>query len=126
MSKKDKKQQNIETQNNAPKQNVFQKLRAWFRRSSFVAKVEVFLKKAWQYFLFGLECLLPIKHVKKLTYDKLRYDQQKVIISLLFLLPVMFGFCLFFLYPLVRSLIMSFGIKISGSLSALSKISANA
>ena len=109
MSKKDKKQKNIETQNNAPKENVLQKLRAWFRRSSFVAKVEVFLKKAWQYILFGLECLIPIKHVKKLTYDKLRHDQQKIIISLLFLLPVMFGFCLFFLYPLVRSLIMSFG-----------------
>ena len=109
MSKKEKKQKNIETQDNAPKQNIFQRFKAWFRRSSFIAKVEVFFKKAWQYVLFGLECLLPIKHVRKLTYDRLRHDQQKVVVSLIFLLPVMFGFCLFFLYPLVRSLIMSFG-----------------
>lgn len=50
----------------------------------------------------------PLKWLKSKTYDKLRYDQQKVTISLIFLLPTIIGFLLFFVYPLVMSLIYSF------------------
>lgn len=107
MSKKDK--QNIETQEKAPKLSLVDKFRNWFRTSKWLEDETSSIKDGLQYVLIGLDWLLPIKQFKKLTYDKLRYDQQKVIVSLLFLLPVMFGFCLFFLYPLLRSLYMSFG-----------------
>lgn len=107
MSKKDK--QNIETQEKAPKLSLVDKFRNWFRTSKWLEDETSSIKDGLQYVLIGLDWLLPIKQFKKLTYDKLRYDQQKVIVSLLFLLPVMFGFFLFFLYPLLRSLYMSFG-----------------
>ena len=109
MSKKDKKQNIQETQEKAPKEGLIQKLRNWFRRSHWIADEESLLKDGSRYVIYGLGCLLPIKQFKKLTYDKLRYDQQKIVISILFLLPVMIGFFVFFLYPLLRSLYMSFG-----------------
>ncbi len=109
MSKKDKKQNIQETQEKAPKEGLIQKLRNWFRRSHWIADEESLLKDGIRYVIYGLGCLLPIKQFKKLTYDKLRYDQQKIVISILFLLPVMIGFFVFFLYPLLRSLYMSFG-----------------
>lgn len=109
MSKKDKQQNIQETQEKAPKEGLIQKLRNWFRRSHWIADEESLLKDGIRYVIYGLGCLLPIKQFKKLTYDKLRYDQQKIVISILFLLPVMIGFFVFFLYPLLRSLYMSFG-----------------
>lgn len=109
MAKKQKKQDENVVENATPKVNIFQKIKAWFRTSSQIEEETTLFKEGLGYILFAIDCLLPIKHFKKLTYDKLRYDQQKVIVSLLFLLPVMFGFCLFFLYPLIRSLYMSFG-----------------
>ena len=109
MSKKDKQQNIQETQEKAPKEGLIQKLRNWFRRSHWIADEESLLKDGIRYIIYGLGCLLPIKQFKKLTYDKLRYDQQKIVISILFLLPVMIGFFVFFLYPLLRSLYMSFG-----------------
>ena len=109
MSKKDKKQNIQETQEKAPKEGLIQKLRNWFRKSHWIADEESLLKDGIRYVIYGLGCLLPIKQFKKLTYDKLRYDQQKIVISILFLLPVMIGFFVFFLYPLLRSLYMSFG-----------------
>ena len=109
MSKKDKQQNIQETQEKAPKVGLVQRFRNWFRRSHWIADEESLLKDGIRYIIYGLGCLLPIKQFKKLTYDKLRYDQQKIVISILFLLPVMIGFCVFFLYPLLRSLYMSFG-----------------
>ena len=109
MSKKDKQQNIQETQEKASKVGLIQRFRNWFRRSHWIADEESLLKDGIRYVIYGLGCLLPIKQFKKLTYDKLRYDQQKIVISILFLLPVMIGFCVFFLYPLLRSLYMSFG-----------------
>ena len=109
MSKKDKQQNIQETQEKASKVGLIQRFRNWFRRSHWIADEESLLKDGIRYIIYGLGCLLPIKQFKKLTYDKLRYDQQKIVISILFLLPVMIGFCVFFLYPLLRSLYMSFG-----------------
>lgn len=101
-----KKQLNTEVTNKAPKEGLFKRFKSWFRRSKFVAKTEVVLKKI----LHGIGYIFwPLKQLKKVTYDKLRYDHQKIIISLLFLIPVMFGFVFFFVYPLLRSLYMSFG-----------------
>ena len=104
-----KKQKNIEAQVTAPKESLFQRIKNWYRKSPVVAKIFIVLQKVWQYILLGLECLLPITHIRKLTYDKLRHDQQKIVVSIMFLLPVMIGFCLFFAYPLFRSFYMSFG-----------------
>lgn len=101
-----KKQVNNEVLQKAPKEGLFKRLKGWFRRSKFVAKVEVVIKKALHYISY---VFWPLIQLKKVTYDKLRYDQQKIVISLLFLFPVMFGFILFFAYPLLRSLYMSFG-----------------
>lgn len=63
------------------------------------------IKIAWHYFCY---IFWPLKWIKKHTYDKLRYEQQKVFISVLFLLPTIIGFLLFFLYPLIQSFIYSF------------------
>ena len=49
----------------------------------------------------------PFGWLKKKTYDKLRYDQQKVFISVVFILPTIIGFLLFFLYPLIMSFVYS-------------------
>ncbi len=48
----------------------------------------------------------------------LRYDQQKVAVSWLFLLPCLIGFIIFFVYPLIMSFIYSFSTL---DLSALAK-----
>ncbi len=49
----------------------------------------------------------PLKWIKSKTYDKLRYEQQKVCVSVLFLLPTILGFLIFFIYPLIMSFIYS-------------------
>ena len=107
MSKKNKTQ--VIENPAAPKEPLFKRLKEWYRKSKFIAVLEVILHNVWKYLLIALNCLFPIKELKRLTYDKLRHDQQKVIVSLLFLLPVMLGFVIFFLYPLLRSFYMSFG-----------------
>jgi len=48
----------------------------------------------------------------------LRYDQQKIAVSWLFLLPCLIGFIIFFVYPLIMSFIYSFSTL---DLSALAK-----
>lgn len=107
MSKK--KNTQVVENNNTPKESLFQRFKEWYRKSTVVAKIEDVLRLIWKYILIALNCLFPVKEFKRVTYDRLRHDQQKIIVSLLFLLPVMFGFCLFFLYPLLRSFYMSFG-----------------
>ena len=49
----------------------------------------------------------PLIWVKRHTYDKLRHEHQKTFVSLMFLLPTIIGFLLFFLYPLVMSFVYS-------------------
>ena len=105
---KNKNKQVVEN-NNTPKVSLFQRFKEWHRKSTVVAKIEDVLRLIWKYILIALNCLFPVKEFKRVTYDRLRHDQQKIIVSLLFLFPVMFGFLLFFLYPLLRSFYMSFG-----------------
>lgn len=102
-----KKQLNNQVLQNAPKkEGLFKRLKNWFRRSKFIANVEVWIKKVLHYIGY---IFWPLRQLKKVTYDKLRYDQQKIVIALIFLFPVMLGFIVFFAYPLIRSLYMSFG-----------------
>ncbi len=72
-------------------------------------KVWGFLAKIVHYIGVGLKYLFfPFIWIKRRTYDRLRHEQQKVVASILFLLPVIFGFLVFFAYPLVMSFIYSF------------------
>lgn len=80
-------------------------LKNWFIRTKFWG----FLEKVVHYIGVGLYYLFfPIVWIKKRTYDRMRYDHQKVFASFLFLTPVLLGFLIFFAYPLVMSLIYSF------------------
>ena len=73
------------------------------------SKVWAFLEKIVHYIGIGLYYLFfPIIWIKKRTYDRMRYDNQKVFASFLFLAPVLLGFLIFFAYPLVMSFIYSF------------------
>ncbi len=65
-------------------------------------KIFAFIVKNWFFVFF------PCRLIKELIYDKLRHDQQKVFVSWIFLLPVIIGFILFFIYPLFLSLVYSF------------------
>lgn len=67
------------------------------------------LEKVVHYIGVGLYYLFfPIIWIKNRTYDRMRYDHQKVFASVLFLSPVLLGFLIFFAYPLVMSFIYSF------------------
>lgn len=67
------------------------------------------LEKGVHYIGVGLYYVFyPIIWIKNRTYDRMRYDNQKVFASILFLAPVLIGFLVFFAYPLVMSLIYSF------------------
>ena len=50
----------------------------------------------------------PIVLFKRKVYDKMSSKAQKTFISVLFLMPVLIGFVIFYLYPLVMSLIYAF------------------
>ena len=50
----------------------------------------------------------PMKWIKERTFDRLRFDTQKKVVALIFLLPAILGFLVFFLYPMIMSLIYSF------------------
>ncbi|MCM1514445.1 MAG: sugar ABC transporter permease [Anaeroplasma bactoclasticum] len=65
-------------------------------------KIISFIVKNWFFVFF------PCRLIKELIYDKLRYEQQKVFVSWLFLLPTILGFILFFAYPLGKSFLYSF------------------
>ena len=67
------------------------------------------LEKVVHYIGVGLYYLFfPIIWIKNRTYDRMRYDHQKVFASVLFLSPVLLGFLIFFAYPLIMSFIYSF------------------
>ncbi len=80
-------------------------LKNWFLLTKFWA----ILEKIVRYIGVGLYYIFyPIIWIKKRTYDRMRYDNQKVFASFLFLTPVLLGFFLFFAYPIVMSFIYSF------------------
>ncbi len=55
------------------------------------------------YYLF-----YPVVLFKKKVYDKMSNRGQKVFVSIMFLMPVIIGFLIFYLYPLIVSLIYAF------------------
>ena len=80
-------------------------LKNWFIRT----KAWQILEKVVHYIGVGLYYIFfPIIWIKNRTYDRLRYDNQKVFASFIFLAPVLLGFLLFFAYPLIMSFVYSF------------------
>ena len=80
-------------------------LKNWFIRTPVWAVV----LKIFHYIGVGLHYLFyPITWIKQRTYDRMRYDNQKIVASILFLSPVLIGFLIFFAYPFVLSLVFSF------------------
>lgn len=73
----------------------------WYRVSKFGKVVE-------QVCRFIGYAFWPFGWIREKTLDKLRFDQQKKVVSLLFMLPAILGFLIFFLYPLVMSFVYSF------------------
>ncbi len=83
----------------------------WFRFTNWLVRTKVwhYLGVGMHYIGVGLYYLFyPIIWVKRKTYDKMRFANQKVVASILFLAPVLLGFLIFFIYPLVMSFIYSF------------------
>jgi len=50
----------------------------------------------------------PIVLFKKKVYDRMSHGHQKVFVSILFLSPAIIGFLIFYLYPLIMSLVYAF------------------
>ena len=80
---------------------LWSKFLNWYRTSKFGAIVQ---KVGW----FIEFAFWPLAWIKARTFDKLRFDVQKRVVSIIFLLPVMLGFIIFFAYPLITSFIYSF------------------
>lgn len=81
--------------------NLWSKILNWYRTSKFGAFTQ---KVGW----FIGYAFWPMAWLKARTFDKLRFDIQKKVVSVIFLLPILIGFILFFAYPLITSLIYSF------------------
>ena len=81
--------------------DLWSKILNWYRTSKFGAFTQ---KVGW----FIGYAMWPMGWIKARTFDKLRFDIQKKVVSVIFLLPVLIGFIVFFAYPLVTSFIYSF------------------
>ena len=81
--------------------SIWYKIVNWYRTS----KVSKVFEKIGRFISYAF---WPLAWVKHRTFDKIRFENQKKICSLLFLLPVLIGFLVFFIYPLIMSLIYSF------------------
>ena len=84
---------------------LFRKIAIKFDNSGF-KKV---LKKIFHAIGIGLYYIFyPIVLFKKKVYDKWTSRGQKIFVSILFLTPAIIGFLIFYLYPLINSLIYAF------------------
>lgn len=64
--------------------------------------------KVWLYIKWFLHKIsFPFRWLKKKTYNNLSHQGKKVVWSFIFLSPVIIGFLLFFIYPLIMSAIYS-------------------
>lgn len=77
---------------------------ASFRKIS-ISKFGLTISKVLHYIGY---IFYPLRWLKQKTFDKLRFEVQKKVVSFLFLLPVILGFLIFFAYPLISSFIYSF------------------
>ncbi len=67
------------------------------------------LKKVFKYIgLFFYYLAYPFVLFKRKCYDKWTSKGQKLFVAILFLTPVVLGFLIFYLYPMIMSLIYSF------------------
>ena len=72
-------------------------------------KVGQVIKKIFKYIgLFFYYLAYPFVLFKRKCYDKWTSKGQKLFVAIMFLSPVMLGFLIFYLYPMIMSLIYSF------------------
>ena len=85
--------------------NFFRKIGSkfleWYRPSTFA---KILQRIGW----FIGYAFWPLKWIKERTFDRLRFDVQKKVVAIIFLTPAILGFLVFFLYPMIMSLIYSF------------------
>ena len=74
-------------------------------RSKFAVGVEKVLKVIGKVFMY---IFYPIVLFKRKVFDKMTHGHQKFFVAMLFLLPVILGFLIFYLYPLILSLVYAF------------------
>ena len=79
-------------------------------------KVGQVIKKIFKYIgLFFYYLGYPFVLFKRKCYDKWSSKGQKLFVAILFLTPVMLGFLIFYLYPMIMSLIYSFSGVVSSN-----------
>lgn len=93
--------------------NIVKKVKAFTRRTIIKissSKVAKGLKVAWEKgILPALKIIFyPIVLFKRKVYDRMSSKGQKTFVSVMFLMPVLIGFVIFYLYPLIMSLIYAF------------------
>lgn len=79
---------------------IWSKFINWYRVSKLGAIMQ---KVGW----FVSSMFWPLSWIKARTFDRLRFDVQKKVVSIIFLLPILIGFMVFFAYPMIRSIIYS-------------------
>ena len=73
-----------------------------FIRTKFVKYILLglsYIGKGFYYLFY------PLVLFKKKVYDKMTHAHQKLFVAFMFLTPVLLGFLIFYLYPLILSLI---------------------
>ena len=76
-----------------------------FIRTKFVKYILLglsYIGKGFYYLFY------PLVLFKKKVYDKMTHAHQKLFVAFMFLTPVLLGFLIFYLYPLILSLIYAF------------------
>lgn len=98
----------IEEEVRGKKFNLITFLKGLFFKVRNAIKYSNIIRLIFKYIGIGCHYIFwPLIWVKRHTYDKLRYERQKVCVSLLFILPAVLGFLIFFLYPLIMSFVYS-------------------
>lgn len=85
--------------------SLFKKIANKYHGSKFSKVVGKVLKYIGKFFYY---LFYPIVLFKRKVYDKMSHGGQKVFVSVMFLLPALIGFVIFYAYPLIMSLIYSF------------------
>ena len=85
--------------------NVFKAIARKYNGSKFSKVVSTVFKYIGKFFYY---LFYPVVLFKRKIYDKMSHSGQKVFVSIMFLLPALLGFIVFYAYPLIMSLVYSF------------------
>lgn len=85
--------------------NFFKAIARKYNASKFSKVVSTIFKYIGKFFYY---LFYPVVLFKRKVYDKMSHSGQKVFVSIMFLLPALLGFVVFYAYPLIMSLVYSF------------------